>query len=94
MKNVKEITIKVEKDKMVTLTFVQNDLTARTLYFNGERAISNTNLVLENLQFNKIRLRSDEKGRYIVHSVRVYNRALSAEEIKSNYDIDIIRFGE
>ena len=60
----------------------------------GEFKQSVKNLTLENINVGVIDIFSNQNGSYVLHSVRVYGRALSAEEIKNNYDVDILRFGE
>lgn len=85
---------RMDKDKMNTVTYVQNDLTTRSVYINGSHITTRKNMSLEQLGFSRMRICSNENGRYIVHSVRVYNRALTDAEIKNNYNIDVLRFGE
>lgn len=82
------------KDNCHTLTFVQDDLTSRSLYINGKYMFSKTKLSLSNIDFAKLNIKSSAKGSYIIHSVRVYGRGLSAEEVMKNYQIDSLLYRE
>lgn len=87
----------IKKDKRYTLTFVQNDLTTRTLYSNGKIYQTKTGLTLNEIDFNNypyLKINSHKNSGYIIHSVRIYDREISAEEVEHNYMVDRLRFGE
>ena len=82
------------KDNNYTFTFVQEGLTARKVYVNGALFMEKTNLSLSDIVLGRVTMRNHLHGAYIIHSVRVYNRALTADEISHNYFVDRFRFGE
>lgn len=84
----------MDKDKCCTLTFVQNDLTKRTYYFNGEKRTEKTGLALSSIELTRLIMYGHEKASYIIHSVRVYDRGLTDEEIEDNFYVDRLRFGK
>ena len=82
-----------------TGTFNTNNL---IIYNNSEKAtiISSANTATMNLQDATMQIgrgwQHDEENRTlngIIYAVRVYNRVLTEEEIKYNYEIDKARFG-
>ena len=85
--------ISVNQGNKYTLTFVQNALTSRSIYINGSLKQSTTISELTEIDFSRVKITSHTKGGYIIHSVRIYNRVLSEDEILSNYNKDVIRFG-
>ena len=83
------------KAYLVSITFNSNTKNS-DIYINGayEKTVSINNF--ENLDFNNIIFfnsylgdRSLTDGK--IYSVRIYDRVLTSEEIKSNYDIDVQR---
>ena len=85
--------INVVKNHKYTFTFVQENLTTRALYINGALIQRTTGLTLDSIIFGQILMQSHKNGSYIVHSLRVYDKALSANEILQNYNVDVLRFG-
>lgn len=85
--------INIEKYHPYTFTFVQENLTTRALYINGVLKQRKTNLSLSNIRFYDVIMQSHKNGSYIVHSLRVYDKALSADEVLQNYNVDVLRFG-
>lgn len=86
----------LEKNKNYTLTFVQEDLTTRRVYLNGEllsNASSATGLSLSTIIYNQIQI-SPALYNLKINNMLIYNRALSAQEIKALYNLDKERFGE
>lgn len=85
-----------EKGKQYTITYVQNNLTTRTLYINGVNVDTKTGLALTNINMTniKIAMQNSSKGAYIIHSLRLYNRALEQNEVVTNYNNDKLRFGD
>lgn len=84
----------VYKDKMYTFTFVQSDLTTRKLYINGELMSSSSGLNLSDIALQRLYMHSDPQSSYKWHSLRIYNKALTDEEILANYNVDTLRFGK
>lgn len=87
------ISMEIEKDKNYTVTFVQNDLTKRQIYINGELANETTNLSLSTINYNTIQI-SPLTYNLKINDLLIYNRALSDDEIKNLYNLDKDRFGE
>ena len=85
--------INVVKNHKYTFTFVQENLTTRALYINGALIQRTTGLTLDSIIFGQILMQSHQNGSYIVHSLRVYDKALSADEVLQNYNVDVLRFG-
>ena len=75
-----------------TLTFVQENLTTRKLYVNGDLISTTNSLVLTNIIFNNI-VTDNAFYRRTLHNIMIYNRALTATEIARNYQNDLDRFG-
>lgn len=84
----------MNKDGCYTLTFVQNDLTTRTYYFNGEKRIERKNLTLNEIELRTIEMRGSAIADYVIHSLRVYDRALTDKEVQDNFSVDRLRFGK
>ena len=87
------ISIELEKNKNYTVTFVQNDLTKRQIYINGELANETTNLSLSTINYNTIQI-SPLTYNLKINDLLIYNRALSDDEIKNLYNLDKDSFGE
>ena len=85
--------INVLKNHKYTFTFVQENLTTRALYINGALIQRTTGLALDSIIFGQILMQSHQNGSYIINSLRVYDRALSANEVLQNYNVDVLRFG-
>lgn len=85
--------INILKNNKYTFTFVQENLTTRAFYINGNFIQRTTGLALNDLILGKIIMQSYTKGSYDINSVRVYDRALSANEVLQNYNVDVLRFG-
>lgn len=83
----------LETNKNYTITFVQDGLTTRKVYVNGDIVASKTGLSLENISYNQIQI---SPGLYNLklNNVLLYNRALTDTEIKTLYNLDKDRFGE
>lgn len=83
----------LEANKNYTITFVQDGLTTRKVYVNGDIVASKTGLSLENISYNQIQI---SPGLYNlkINNVLLYNRALTDTEIKTLYNLDKDRFGE
>lgn len=86
-------SIHISNRKTYTLTFVQENLTTRSFYLNGQLVHRREGLTLTNIILGQIMLQSHKNGSYIVHSLRVYDKALSADEVLQNYNVDVLRFG-
>lgn len=75
------------------VTVIDNNLNTTTAYINDDYKQSengNINLNGGNLAFNGSK---NTKGKNMYYSMKVYNRALTEEEVKHNYEIDKLRFG-
>ncbi len=83
----------MEKNKTYTLTYVQEDLTTRKLYLNGELLQTKSELSLETIDYSGI-LISPRKYNLNLNNMLIYNRALSAQEVQELYALDKDRFGE
>lgn len=85
-----------EKGKQYTVTYIQNDLTSRTMCVNGKVLDTKTGLALTTINLSSVngKVQNSANGSYIVHSVRVYNRALEQNEVVTNYNNDRLRFGD
>lgn len=83
----------MEKNKTYTLTYVQEDLTTRKLYLNGELLQTKSELSLETIDYSGI-LISPRKYNLNLNNMLIYNRALSAQEVQELYALDKERFGE
>ena len=92
--NVFSSGVSIDSENRYTISFVQNNLTTRSLYIDGVLKENKSDCALNSILFERPRLRSHAKGSYIIHSLRIYNKALNQEEILSNYNNDILRFGE
>lgn len=68
------------------------DTTVYDVYYNGKH--TSTNSVAGDYMKGKssILLFDDERGHMMLHSVRLYSRALSADEVGRNYCYDTVRF--
>ncbi len=82
----------LEKDKTYTFTFVQENLTTRAIYLNGEFIERQTGFALNQINFTNIIMQAHAKGHYIIHSVRAYNRALTENEVIKNFNTDKLRY--
>lgn len=97
--NIKNFTVlsttsfPLEKNKNYTLTFVQEDLTTRRVYINGGEAASQNGLSLSTIIYNQIKI-NPVLYNLKINNMLIYNRALSAQEIKALYNLDKERFGE
>ena len=72
-----------------------------TVYINGKVVILNTSTDTSSNDFNSthdfyIGARSDDYAYYdgLIDEVRIYNYALTAEQIKTEYTGGAVRFGE
>lgn len=86
----------LEKNKNYTITFVQEDLTTRKVYINGELLSTSSlknDLSLSNIAYNQIQI-SPQLYNLKINNMLVYLRALSAQEIENLYNLDKERFGE
>ena len=83
----------VAKDNTYTFTFVQENLTTRHIYLNGKCIYTKTGLNLTQIVFDRLWVRNYAEGGFIQHSIRVYDRALTKEEIVNNSQVDKLRFG-
>lgn len=85
--------IGINKNKTYTLTYVQENLTTRKLYINGNLVSTKSNLSLNAVDYAII-LISPRLYNFNLNNMLIYNRALSAQEIKELYSLDKERFGE
>lgn len=83
----------LNSNKNYTITYVQDGSTIRKMYINGNRIGLNNNLSLPSFDYNEI-LISPKLYNIKINNMLIYNRALSAEEIKELYELDKERFGE
>lgn len=83
----------LDKNKNYTITFVQEGLTTRRVYVNGDEVSVNSGLELDTILYNKI-LISPLLYDLKINNILVYNRALSKDEVEKLYKLDSERFGE
>ncbi len=87
------LPILINKDNTYTFTFIQENLTTRSLYINGTFIARKAGLALEKFILSTMRVYNSPNGNFILHSIRVYDRALTKEEIVNNSQVDKLRFG-
>ena len=85
-KQISSINIVWNKNTRELKYYLDNDepITVKITKFD------NVSLTRIGLDFYRI---ADNSGVYVYNSIKVYNRALSEEEIKQNYTVDKVRFG-
>lgn len=84
----------IESDNIYTITVLYNG-TNRRIYLNGEMVAEDNatpNTILGNITIGDEIPNQDGFFNGKVYSVRIYDRALTDEEIKNNYNIDKYRF--
>ena len=85
------------KEKNYTLTYVQENLSTRKLYVNGELWHDAKNLNLTPINYNGFKFNPQTMTNVYdlnVHNLLIYNRGLTADEVKELYELDKERFGE
>ena len=82
------------KNKNYTLTYVQENLTTRKMYVNGERWSQAQNLSLNPINYDSFYFNNGTSYDLNVHNLLIYNRGLTADEVKELYELDKERFGE
>ncbi len=84
----------LESDSSYIVTALYNGVN-RKIYLNGVQKVTDTatpNVILGNVTIGDEIPGQDGFFNGEVHSVRIYNRALTDEEIKNNYNVDKYRF--
>lgn len=70
----------------------ETDKTDYCVYFNGAQTATNSQAGNHRTGDTSNVLLGNERDDAIFHSVRVYNRALTADEVANNYAYDLLRF--